>query len=257
MKRTITAIIIGSVILLSAGITMANEKQVVAGAGPSTKIVQVFFNEFAKQPAAQGISFEIPEKSAKHAGGLQCSDFNLFGRTGRPLSPAERNRNKREIFLAKVPIAFAIGNASGVDSISMDELEKIYTGKITNWKELGGADAHIILVGREPTEALFLELKSSHSYFQAAKFDFVLNKDNIVVKFLESPKGNYALAFGAKPNFSTLKIAKIDGFSAGVRLGLVYDLKNVKNPVVLAAEKYAKSINWTDTVLEKGMFPAN
>ena len=245
------------IFLLTGGFAAATEVQVVAGAGPSTKIVQSFLAEFSMQPAAQNIEFQVPEKSAKHAGGIKCSDFNLFGRTGRPLSQAESDRNKREIFLAKVPIAFAIGSSSGIDSISMDDLENIYTGKITNWKELGGIDAHIMLVGREPTEALFLELKASHNYFQTTKFDFILNKDNIVVSFMNSPKGEFALAFGAKPNFSELKTAKIKGFSAGVRLGLVYDLKNENNPVVLAAEKYSKSKKWTATVLKNGMLSAN
>ena len=257
MKNSFISMIIVSVFLLHGNIAAANEKQVIAGAGPSTKIVQSFIAEFSKQPAAQNIDFEIPTKSAKHAGGIKCSDFNLFGRTGRPLSQAESDRNKREIFLAKVPIAFAIGSAAGIDSISMADLKKIYTGKITNWKELGGVDAHIILVGREPTEALFLELKASHNYFQTTKFDFILNKDNIVVSFMNSPKGEFALAFGAKPNFSELKTAKIKGFSAGVRLGLVYDLKNENNPVVQAADKYAKSEKWKSTVIENGMISAN
>jgi hypothetical protein len=251
------SMIIFCIFLMTGGLATATEVQVVAGAGPSTKITQSFFTEFSNQPAVQNIEFQIPKKSAKHAGGIKCSDFNLFGRTGRPLSPAERNRNKREIFLAKVPIAFAIGSAAGIDLISTDDLEKIYTGKITNWKKLGGIDAHIILVGREPTEALFMELKASHKFFHAAKFDFILNKDNIVVNFMKSPKGEFALAFGAKPNFSELKTAKIKGFSAGVRLGLVYDLKNENNPVVQAAEKYAKSKKWTSTVIKNGMLSAN
>ena len=73
---------------------------------------------------------------------------------------------------------------------------------------------------------------------------------------MNSPKGEFALAFGAKPNFSELKTAKIKGFSAGVRLGLVYDLKNENNPVVQAAEKYAKNEKWTAIVIENGMISA-
>jgi ABC-type phosphate transport system substrate-binding protein len=257
MKNRFISMVVVCIFLLTGSIAAANEKQIVAGAGPSTKIVQSFFAAFSKQPVAEGIEFTIPKKSAKHAGGIKCSDFNLFGRTGRPLSPAERNRDKREIFLAKVPIAFAIGNATGVDSISLENLKKIYTGKINNWKQLGGVDARILLVGREPTEALFMELKASHNYFFKTRFALILNKDNIVVDFMKSPKGKHSLAFGAKPNFSALKTAKIKGFTAGVRLGLVYDLKNENNAVVLAAAKYAKSNAWAATVKNKGMLPAN
>lgn len=238
---------------LNVGLSCADEIQVVAGAGPSTKIVQRFFEAFSSQPEAAGITFEIPEISAKHAGGIKCSDVNLFGRTGRPLNDAEKNQHKSEIFLAKVPIAFAVGAKTGVHSISLENLEKIYSGEITNWKTLGGADAGIALVGRESTEALFMELKHSYEFFKDARFDFKFNKDHAVVNFMKSEKGDYALAFGAKPNFSELDIVRIDGLSAGVRLGLVYDQSNTGHPLILAAQKYAISKEWQTRVIEMGM----
>lgn len=255
-KSTIVAITL-MLAFLSASVATATEKQVVAGAGPSTKVVQSFFAEFSAQPEAKGLSFEIPPKSAKHAGGIKCSDYNLFGRTGRPLNAKEKQMNKGEIFLARVPIAFVIGKGAGVKNLSMTDLEKIYTKKITNWKELGGADATIVLVGREPTEALFMELKAAYGFFKGAKFDQKFNKDNHIVNFMKAPQSQYALAFGAKPNFTELNIINVDNFSTGVRLGLVYDLKNKDNAVIKAAAKYADSASWKSTVVKMGMFTVN
>lgn len=252
----VSAVVLCSMLMVSP-LCLAAEKQVVAGAGPSTKIVQEFFNDFSQQPIAAGVDFEIPDKSAKHIGGIKCSDFHLFGRTGRPLNSKEKRLNKEEIFLAKVPIAFAIGKGVGVESISLADLEKIYTGKINNWKEVGGADAAIVLVGREPTEALFMELKKEYPYFSGARFDVKFNKDNTVVSFMKTEKSRYALAFGAKSNFKELNPVGVQGFSAGVRLGLVYDMKNSDNPLVVAALAFAKKPKWQAMVKKKGLIPVS
>lgn len=257
MQKSAIVTITLMLVFLSASVATATEKQVVAGAGPSTKIVQSFFAEFSTQPEAQGLSFVIPPKSTKHAGGIKCSDYNLFGRTGRPLNTKEKQMNKGEIFLARVPIAFVIGEGAGVKTLSITDLENIYTKKITNWKDLGGADATIVLVGREPTEALFMELKAAYGFFKGAEFDQKFNKDNHIVNFMQAPQSQYALAFGAKPNFTELNIVKVDNFSTGARLGLVYDLKNKDNVVIKAAAKFAKSSEWESTVVKMGMFTVN
>lgn len=232
---------------------VAAEKQIIAGAGPSTEIVKLFVNDFEKQPACEGISFEVPPKSVKHAGGIKCSDHNLFGRTGRPLNAKEKELNKGEIFLAKVPIAFASGSAIEVSQLNLSDLEKIYKRKITNWKEVGGIDAPIVLVGREPTEALFLELKEDYPFFKGIEFDILFKKDNHVVNFLKSPKGVNAIAFGAKPNFSELNLVRVEGFESGVRLGLVYDMSNQDAPAIKAAIDFSKSDMWQQKVKKEGL----
>ena len=40
-----------------------------------------------------------------------------------------------------------------INELSLDQLKDIYTGKITNWKELGGADANIVVVSRDTSPA--------------------------------------------------------------------------------------------------------
>ncbi len=50
--------------------------------------------------------------------------------------------------VAVVGMAAAVNPDAGVKDISKDELKKIFTGKIKNWKELGGKDQKITLVNR-------------------------------------------------------------------------------------------------------------
>ncbi len=235
----------------------AHHDQLVAGAGPSTKVAELFFQHFSKNPVCKEYTFEVMPTSVKHKGGIMSSDKFLFGRTGRPLNAKEKALGKEEIFLGKVPVTFAVGLKSEADNIDLQQLKAIFTGKITNWKEIGGADVPIQLVGRENTEALFLELKKHFPYFKQVKFHKIFKKDHEVVKYLSSAAGSNAIAFGAKPNFSEYFQLPVEGFKLGVPLGLVYDLKNTDDPVIKAAIKYANSQEWKSKLGSLDMLPVD
>ena len=46
-------------------------------------------------------------------------------------------------------IAIIVNNASKVEDLTVDQLKQMFTGEITNWKDVGGDDGEIVLVGRE------------------------------------------------------------------------------------------------------------
>ncbi len=46
-------------------------------------------------------------------------------------------------------IAIIVNANCGVDDLSVEQISKIYTGEITNWSEVGGADLEIACIGRE------------------------------------------------------------------------------------------------------------
>jgi len=232
------------------------EKQIIAGAGPSTKVVELFVDKFSSDPAATGIEFEVPPRSAKHAGGIRASSKYVFGRTGRPLNDKEKGMNKSEIPLARIPIAFASGTGANVSSLSLSQLEDLFTGKITDWSGVGGTDGKVVLVGREPSEALFTVLKKSYPFFKDARFEKIFKKDHQVVKFLQSPQGANAIAFGALPNFNEVNVVKVDGFSAGVAVGLVYDLKNSERDLVKSAQMFVATPEWSIAVQQSGLLAA-
>lgn len=231
----------------------AQDQQIVAGAGPSTEICKLFFSDFNHLTGNNNYSFTVMDGSVKHKGGILNSDRFLFGRTGRPLTEKEKALGKEQIFLAKVPIAFAKGLEVDTSQLTMKNIEQIFKREITNWNELGGSDAPILLVGREPSEALFMTLKGDHSFFNNLAFDKVFKKDHEVVNFLSSPLGRHAIAFGARPNFPTPNLLQVDNFSAGVKVGLVYDLSNKEHPVVKKAQEYAGSQEWAKHVRQTDM----
>ena len=246
-----------ALLFLSCSPLWAEPVEVIAGAGPSTRVVKVFFQKFAKSEAAQQYRFIIPSQSAKHQGGIINADNFLFGRTGRPLAEFEKNLGKREIFLAKVPISFTAGRDVPKINLDMEDIRKIFQREIVNWNNFGGPDATIELVGRERNESIFGALKDEYPFFKQVIFDRVFHRDTEVVKFLESPVGRYSISFGATPNYQTTSRIKVKGFNSGVAVGLVYDVINDNHPVVLAAKKYATSDEWKKKVLKNHMLPVD
>ena len=88
-----------------------------------------------------------------------------FAFNGRPLTDEEYSQaNLRSIDLQQVPIAIdgivLFGNKNIlVDNLSLNQVKDIFTGKITNWQELGGADIPITTVLLTPENLEILGIK--------------------------------------------------------------------------------------------------
>lgn len=234
-----------------------DETQLVLGAGTSTRVAQIFFERLSREPECRGYDFTVQERSTKHAGGIRASGKYLFGRTGRPLDADEKALGKFEIILARIPIGFAVGSNVGLDRISPGEIEAVFTRKITNWRELGGADGAIVLVGREKTESALSRLRGPYPFLDGARYHHVFKRDHSVVGFLASPAGRNAIAFGALANFAELRVLEVDGVQTALPVGLVVDNARAEHPVVAAAKRLAKSADWRRRVLDTGFLNAD
>lgn len=72
-----------------------------------------------------------------------------IGLSSRALKDAEKEKGLKETILAFDGIAIIVNNENKVDNLTVEQIAKIYTGEITNWSELGGADLEIVPIGRE------------------------------------------------------------------------------------------------------------
>ena len=72
-----------------------------------------------------------------------------IGLSSRALKDDEKASGLKETVLALDGIAVIVNPANPVSDLDVETIAKIYTGEITNWKEVGGNDAEIVLVGRE------------------------------------------------------------------------------------------------------------
>ncbi len=84
-----------------------------------------------------------------------------IGDSSRSLTDDEKAKGAVENIVAIDGIAVITDKDNTVANLTTDELAKIYKGEITNWKELGGNDESIVVIGREAgsgTRGAFEEL---------------------------------------------------------------------------------------------------
>ena len=72
-----------------------------------------------------------------------------IGLSSRALKDDEKAKGLTETTLALDGIAIIVNPANGVKGLTLQQITDIYTGKITNWKDVGGADGEIVVIGRE------------------------------------------------------------------------------------------------------------
>ena len=72
-----------------------------------------------------------------------------IGLSSRALKDEEKAASLKETVLAYDGIAIIVHPDNPVSDLSIEQIAKLYTGEITNWKDVGGSDAEVVLIGRE------------------------------------------------------------------------------------------------------------
>lgn len=84
-----------------------------------------------------------------------------IGALSREVKEEEKASVAKEFVIAKDGVAVIVNKATKVEDLTIDQINKIYTGQIKNWKEVGGDDAPIVVVSREEgsgTRGAFTEI---------------------------------------------------------------------------------------------------
>ena len=72
-----------------------------------------------------------------------------IGLSSRALKDEEKAAGLKETVLAYDGIAIIVHPDNPVSDLTIEQIAKLYTGEITNWKDVGGNDAQVVLIGRE------------------------------------------------------------------------------------------------------------
>ena len=120
---------------------------VATGGSTSMKNVIAALTEgFAEIEPGVTVSYD---PTGSGAGITGATDKTLdIGLSSRALKDDEKNDVDGTI-VALDGIAIIVNKASKVADLTVDQLKQMFTGEITNWKDVGGDDGEIVLVGRE------------------------------------------------------------------------------------------------------------
>ena len=131
----------------TASSTAALSGNVATGGSTSMKNVIAALTEgFAEVEPGVTVSYD---PTGSGAGITGATDKTLdIGLSSRALKDDEKN-DVDGTTVALDGIAIVVNKASKVADLTVDQLKQMFTGEITNWKDVGGDDGEIVLVGRE------------------------------------------------------------------------------------------------------------
>ena len=117
------------------------------GSTSMEKIIGALSESFMAQNSGVTVNYN-PTGSGSGITAVQGGTCDI-GLSSRALKDEEKSAGLKETVLAYDGIAIIVHPDNPVSDLSVEQLAKLYTGEITNWKDVGGNDAEVVLIGRE------------------------------------------------------------------------------------------------------------
>lgn len=151
LKVIVSALVIGVMGLGFVGCGASNsggsESSTISVSG-STSVGPLMEKLAEKYEENNDVTIEINQTGSSAGIKDATNGVSEIGMSSRDLKDEEKG-SLDETIIAYDGIAVITNTANKIQGLTMDQLKDIYTGKITNWKELGGNDAPIVVVSRE------------------------------------------------------------------------------------------------------------
>ena len=191
-----------------------------------------------------------------------------IGLSSRNLKNEEKASVLIETVLAYDGIAMIVNPDNPIQNLSLKDIAGIYTGKITNWSQVGGKNEEIVVIGREAGSGTRDGFESITKTKDACKYRQELTSTgDVITTVAQNPNAiGYASAASIK---ASVKALTIDGVAVNEE-----NIKNgsytVQRPFVLVTKKdrelsdaakkffdYATSRTSNDLISKAGVVPAN
>lgn len=150
-KKTVVSLAVATILALTSLTGCGNSKLsgTVATDGSTSmeKVIGALGESFMNEN--DGIQFTY-NPTGSGSGITAVSEGRCdIGLSSRSLKEEEKAQGLTETVLALDGIAVVVNPENQVNDLSIEQIASIYTGEITNWSEVGGADAEIVVIGRE------------------------------------------------------------------------------------------------------------
>lgn len=175
-----------------------------------------------------------------------------IGNSSRSLKDEEKAAGVVENVVAIDGIAVCVDPANEVADLTKEQLTNIYNGTVTNWKEVGGADEPIIVIGREAgsgTRGAFEELVD---LVDGCKYANELDSTGAVITKVASTPGaiGYASLDALDDSVKSLSLEGVEATAENIKAGNYF----LSRPFVMATKGEISEQNdlvqaWFDFVL--------
>ena len=191
-----------------------------------------------------------------------------IGLSSRALKAEEEEQGLVGTTLAIDGIAVIVNPGNTAEDLDVETIAKIYTGEITNWSEVGGADGEIVLIGREAgsgTRGGFEEITGTVDLCQYRQE--LTSTGDVITAVAQNPNAiGYASLASVKDTVKALKVAGVTPSEDTVKDGSYL----IQRPFVLVTKEgtelsqaaqaffdYVTSANANEVITAAGVVPVN
>ena len=185
-----------------------------------------------------GISFSYnPTGSGSGIQAVQEGRCDI-GLSSRALKDDEKAAGLTETVLAYDGIAIIVHPDNALTDIDLETISKIYTGEISNWKEFGGEDAEIVVIGREAGSGTRDGFESITGTKDACKYRQELTSTgDVITTVSQNPAAiGYASLASVKKTVKALNVGGVTPSEESIKDGSYV----VQRPFVLVTKTDAK-----------------
>lgn len=178
----------GSVARTDAGGAFTTRKKLVL-TGSST--VAPVMHEIAARFEKQNPGYRIDVQTGGSSRGIGDAKNEVadIGMASRDLKTTEQS-GLRAHQIAVDGICLIVHHSNPVQSLSSDQVRAIYRGEITNWKQIGGDDAKIVVINKaEGRGTLEVFLKHFALAVENVRADLIAGDNQQVIKSIQSNPG--------------------------------------------------------------------
>ncbi|MDO4289469.1 MAG: phosphate ABC transporter substrate-binding protein [Eubacterium sp.] len=224
LKKRVTgialALVLGASVFAFAGCGSSGDSGTAASGeinGGGSTSVQKIMDAAGEEFTAQNPDVQFTYSGTGSSDGIKgaADGTYSFGGVSRELKDEEKGDLTEQIF-AYDGIAMITHPSNPVTSISSEDLTKIYTGEITNWSQVGGNDAPIVVVSREDGSGTRTAVEELLGFENKLKSDATVKEGNgnvqTTVAGNENAIGYVSLTFVD----DTVKKLEVDGVEATV-----------------------------------------
>lgn len=211
------------------------EEVAIPGTGDGVDVLQSIGSAFTQKTA---IEVRIP-KSIGSDGAVKVvgTDKAILGRVARGIKDDEKEYGLEYKPLFEVMTVFFVNKSVSVDNLTEQQVIDIFSGEVTNWKDVGGSDAPIAVIQREDKDSSLANLKKNFPGFKDMVFaenSTLAEKTFIMVAQIANRPGSIGFGPLDVATANDLKVLSINGkkptegdYPYFGTIGLVYKTANL------------------------------
>ncbi len=165
MKRNLMISMI-LVVMVAAMAFMPADKITVKGSDTMVILSQKWAEVYMKKNS--GVSIQVTGGGSGTGISALINGSTDIANSSRPMKKTEMEKLKQryntlgvEIPCAKDGITVYVHASNPVNELTLKQISDIFAGRVTNWKQVGGADADIKLYGRENSSGTYVFFKDN------------------------------------------------------------------------------------------------